>query len=82
MWSYQNPWEREEPEILGKSTDDYHTLSDIKAYKTIVIKTMWYQHIMTNKSMDQSHEFRNRHRETCYLPCESKEKVDFSVNGD
>lgn len=36
---------------------------------------------MTNKPMEQNQEFRNRHVETCSLPSESMEKVDFVVNG-
>lgn len=62
---------------LANGTNDYHTLSDIKTYKTIVIKTIWYQHSVTNKPMEQNQEFRNRHMEICSLPCESKEKMDF-----
>lgn len=68
MWFYHNPWEKEEPKNLANGTKDYHTLSDIKTYKTVVIKTMWYQHSVTNKPMEQNQEFRNRHMETCPLP--------------
>lgn len=72
---------RENQKYLVGNTNHYHTLSDIKTYKTVVITIMWYQHSKTNKPMEQNQEFRNRHRETCSLPCQSKKKVDFSING-
>lgn len=59
---------RENQKYLVGNTNDYHTLSDIKTYKTVVIMIMWYQHSKTNRPMEQNQGFRNRHRETCSLP--------------
>lgn len=45
---------RKNQKYLASSTNDYHTLPDMKTYKAVVIEKMWYQHSVTNRPMQQN----------------------------